>query len=90
MWAAWVDGSIFERGQRQVFSDNESKIQKYWRVLTYLFFFFPVLMITLMNVSQSDSPILIALGMIVVILLLVYTFAVVFLFRRILQLKNKL
>jgi len=74
----------------EIFSDNESKQKKYGRILLYLIIFMPIYIVLLTRVNQASSTFYKIVTLVMFLLLLLYTYAVVMLLRRISQLKRKL
>ncbi|MEJ2447203.1 MAG: DUF2812 domain-containing protein [Anaerolineales bacterium] len=83
-----VNGSQFP----EIFSDQESKIDKYRRMIVYLAIFLPIMVISIPSIYRTDyfgpaaSTILETLG---TLLLLLFASAMVMLIRRITQLKKQ-
>jgi hypothetical protein len=70
----------------EIYSDLDSKIQKYRRLLAYLTIFLPIMIVVLSGGSESPGyPIL---QMVYAVLMIVYAFAAVKLFGRIQALKH--
>jgi len=75
----------------EIYSDQESKIDKYRRMIVYLTIFLPIMVITIPNIYRVDyfgpaaSTILETLG---ILLLLLFAYVMVMLIRRITQSKK--
>jgi hypothetical protein len=73
----------------EIFTDNDSKIAKYQRVLLYLVIFLPIwTSVFLTSVYPSTSPVRIGISMLMTLLVLVYIFIAVGILWRIHQLKK--
>lgn len=78
-------------GERpEIFSDNESKIQKYQRLIASLTIFFPVYLIDLVILSKYDSAFMDIVLIFFTIVIILFAVGIFFLVRRIGQLKKKL
>ena len=75
----------------EIYSDLESKMGKYHRVVSYLIIFLPIMIILVPRVADVDffGPFRYILGLISASLLLLYSLAMIQLFRRIIQLRSK-
>ena len=73
----------------EIYSDAESKMGKYQRIIMYLVIILPIMLLLRPDGSDSISPFIIALEALFAVLLLLYTYAMVQLFRRMNQLKGK-
>ena len=75
----------------EIYSDMESKIGKYHRLLAYLFIFLPIMILVLPRVSDTlhYGPFMGILVVFSAVLMLLYAFAMILIFRRINQLKGK-
>ena len=76
----------------EIYSDQESKIGKYQRVLTFLVIFLPIMIVILPNARRLDSympALAFALAGIQAIIFLLFSYAIVRLIMRINQLKNR-
>lgn len=73
----------------EIFSDLESKLKKYQRLMAYLIIFLPIMMIVLPNVSTGEryGPFFVVLEVLAGILMLLFGFALFNIFRRINKLK---
>jgi hypothetical protein len=80
-----VDGDMLE-----IFTDNESKIRKYSRVMLFLVVFFPIYLIMLNNLNQAEGLFYEILTFVFFLFMLFYAYAMVMLLRRIGQLKKNL
>ena len=74
----------------EIFTDNESKVKKYSRVMLFLIIFFPIYSILLMNLSNADGLLYKIVTFVCFLFMLLYAYAMVRLLRRISQLKKKL
>jgi hypothetical protein len=72
-----------------IYSDNESKVNKYQRILTYLVIFLPILIILRPDAIDRYGPSSLFIEGLFFVLILIYSYATIQLFRRILQLKNR-
>jgi hypothetical protein len=80
---AYKNGSVPD-----IYSDAESKVGKYQRILTYLVIFLPILIVLMPDSIDrygSSFPVIEALF---IVLILAYSYAIIQLARRIKQLKN--
>ena len=73
----------------QIYSDVQSKIGKYQRIMTYLVILLPIFLILRPDALERFSHFTIIIEVIYAALILFYIFAMVQLFRRINQLKRK-
>ena len=80
-----VEGETLE-----IFTDNESKQKKYGRILGFLIIFFPIYSVMLNNLNKAEGLFYDILTFVFFLLMLLYTYAMVMLIRRISQLKKKL
>ena len=71
-----------------IYSDNESKVGKYQRIITYLVIFLPILIILKPDSNEHYGPSQVIIQGLFLILFLIYSYAVIQLARRIKQLKN--
>jgi hypothetical protein len=71
-----------------IYSDAESKVKKYQRIMTYLVIFLPILIIIRPDAIDRYGPQLVIEGLFF-ILILVYSYAIIQLIRRIRELKNR-
>ena len=79
------------RGERpEIYSDNESKILKYQRLIASLTLFFPIYLIDLVILSKYDSVFMDVLLTFFTIVIILFAVGIYFLLRRIGQLKKKL
>jgi hypothetical protein len=74
----------------EIFTDNDSKVKKYTRVMTFLVIFFPVYSIMLITLSKAEGLFYEIVTFICFLFVLLYAYAMVMLLRRIGQLKKKL
>ena len=74
-----------------IYSDLDSKMGKYQRIIAYLVIFLPIMIILLPKVSDTlrYGPFMIILVVLSTSLMLLYTFAMIQIFRRMNQLKSK-
>jgi hypothetical protein len=74
-----------------IYSDLESKMRKYFRIMFYLVIFFPIMIVFVLKTSGLEryGPWFIIVKALSVFLLLVFSFAIVQLFRRMLTLKKR-
>jgi hypothetical protein len=71
-----------------IYSDADSKARKYQRIMTYLVIFLPILIILMPDsIDRYGSSLLVIEGLFLV-LILIYSYAIIQLARRIKQLKN--
>jgi len=76
----------------EIYTDKDSKVQKYQRLFAYLIIFFPVLWIFTIRPADSTSNLadIYMIGkLFMVVLLTIYAYAIVRILGRIKQLKNK-
>ena len=76
----------------EIYTDNDSKAQKYQRLITILIVFLPVFLATSIgkvDPSSRFAGLYLAGKLINSILLLLYTFALIMIFKRIRELKHK-
>jgi hypothetical protein len=73
----------------EIYSDVDSKIKKYHRIMTYLVIFLPILIVLVSDLSARYGPWFFILEGFFAALILIYAFAIFKLFRRINQLKNQ-
>lgn len=75
----------------EIYSDLESKIGKYHRVVSFLVIFLPIMIILVPRVADVElfGPFRYILGLISASMLLLYSLAMIQLFRRMAQLRNK-
>ena len=81
-----------EGSASEIYTDNNSKAQKYQRLLTYLTIFLPIYIMVAGRRIVGDGAIfsIYEIGRFVLCLfLIIYVYAMVMIFRRILQLKGK-
>ena len=74
----------------EIFTDNDSKIKKYSRVMTFLVIFFPIYSIMLMNLNKAEGLFYKIVTFIFFLFVLLYAYAMVMILRRIGQLKKKI
>jgi hypothetical protein len=73
----------------EFFSDRDSKVQKYGRLLIFLVIFLPILINGMISVSRrTASPLATGLSIVYFLIMIGYAYAVVRLLRRIVQLKK--
>jgi positive regulator of sigma E activity len=75
----------------EIYSDLESKMGKYHRLMSYLIIFLPIMIIMVPKVADVElfGSFRHILGLFSASLLLLYSFAIVQLFRRMLTLKKR-
>ena len=73
-----------------IYSDNDSKVKKYQRILTILVIFLPIFMISMINVSKAPEGFYQALAFVSFLFILLYIYAILQLIRRVSELKKKL
>jgi hypothetical protein len=78
----------FGEERQEIFNDNESKIQKYYRLVAGLTIFFPVYLIDMIILSKYDSVFMDIVLIIFTFVIILFSIAIFFLIRRIGQLKN--
>lgn len=74
----------------EIFTDNESKQKKYRRIMLFLIIFFPIYSVMLNNLHKAEGMFYKILTFAFFPIMLLYTYAMVMLLRRISQLKKKL
>ncbi len=74
----------------QIFSDHESKIQKYQRIIAALVIYYPLYMLSLTILSRYDSGLIFLLQIFFAMILILFSVAMLCLIRRISVLKKKL
>lgn len=74
----------------EIFTDNDSKVKKYGRVMMFLVIFFPIYWIMLTNLSKAEGLFYKIVTFVLFLFVLLYAYAMVMLLRRIGQLKKKL
>jgi len=74
----------------EIFSDRESKIGKYQRVLTYLAILLPLMVVMMPNITGAEryGPIFVILEALTFLVMVLLSFGIIQLFRRINQLKK--
>lgn len=74
----------------EIYSDLESKMGKYHRLMGYLIIFLPIMIMVVPRVADVEQfgPFGNILGLISAILLLLYSLAIIQIFRRIIQLRK--
>lgn len=83
-WQYWRKPVPSGSTAAEIYTDNESKIQKYWRVLGFMAIFVPILAINVMNLSDETGNIVYqAAFYLSVILLLIYVYVLTNIFLRI-------
>lgn len=89
-WVYFLD-KVINGEAPDIYSDLESKIGKYQRVLTYLGIFLPLMVVMLINISSADryGPFFAILEGLFFLIMLLLAFGIIQLFRRINQLKAK-
>jgi hypothetical protein len=79
-----VEGETLE-----IFTDNESKIKKYSRVMMFLIIFLPIYTVLLTRLNDADGLFYEILTFVFSLFMLFYVFAMVMLLRRIGQLRKR-
>jgi hypothetical protein len=74
----------------EIFTDNDSKVKKYGRVMMFLIIFLPIYIVLLTRVNEASSTFYKIITFVLFLFLLLYTYAIMMLIRRISQLKKKL
>ena len=74
----------------EIFTDNDSKVKKYGRVMMFLIIFLPIYIVLLTRVNEASSTFYKIITFVLFLFLLLYTYAIMMLTRRISQLKKKL
>lgn len=74
----------------EIYSDRESKIGKYQRVLTYLAIFLPLMVVMMPNITGTEryGPFFVILEALAFLIMVLLSFGIIQLFRRINQLKK--
>ena len=73
-----------------IYSDNESKMKKYQRIMTLLVVFLPIMMINLRNLSGETDPFFQALTFIFFLFFILYSYGIIRLGMRMIKLKKKI
>ncbi len=73
----------------EIYTDKASKIHKYQRLFFFLVIFLPIYSVTLNNMSQRSSTAMHVLSLVFGFIMLLYVYALVRIFIRILQLKKQ-
>ena len=74
----------------EIFTDNDSKVKKYGRVMMFLIIFLPIYIVLLTRVNEASSTFYKIITFVLFLFLLLYTYAIMMLTRRISKLKKKL
>lgn len=74
----------------EIFTDNDSKVKKYSRVMMFLVIFFPIYTILLISLSKANGLFYEFATFVAFLFVVLYAYAMVMLLRRIGQLKKKL
>ena len=74
----------------EIFTDNDSKVKKYGRVIMFLIIFMPIYIVLLTRVNEASSTFYKIITLVLFLFLLLYSYAILMLIRRISQLKKKL
>ena len=74
----------------EIYSDRESKIGKYQRVLSYLAIFLPLMVVMMPNIAGTEKygPFFVILEALAFLIMVLFTIGIIQLFRRINQLKR--
>ena len=76
-------------GERpEIYTDKDSKIYKYQRVLLFLAIFLPIYVVMLINVSHAPYAFIKVLSLFFALCMLFYVYAMVRIWQRILELKK--
>ena len=73
----------------EIFTDNDSKMKKYSRVMFFLIVFFPIYSTMLINLSKAEGLFYEILTFVFAMFMLLYAYAMVMLLRRMGQLKKR-
>jgi len=73
----------------EIFTDNDSKIKKYSRVMAFLVIFSPIYLIMLTNLSKAEGLFYKIVAFVFLLFVLLHAYAIVKLIRRIEQLKKR-
>ena len=73
----------------EIFTDNDSKVKKYGRVMMFLIIFMPIYIVLLTRVNEASSTFYKIITLVLFMFLLLYTYAIMMLIRRIGQLKKR-
>jgi len=74
----------------EIFTDNDSKVKKYRRVITFLVIFFPIYSILLINLSGAEGLFYEIVTFVCFLFVILYAYAMVMLLQRMGQLKKRL
>jgi hypothetical protein len=88
-WQYFRKAELFGEVQ-EIYSDRESKTKKYQRLMLYLTIFFPIHLSFILILSRSNDGAMQVFTFIMVIIMLVYVYAMVKLLRRITRLMKKI
>jgi hypothetical protein len=72
----------------EIYTDNESKVQKYRRLMGFLLIFLPIILINIINMSRIESKTASASMWVNIVLLGVYVFGMIKLYLRVEALKR--
>ena len=73
----------------EIFTDGASKAKKYQRIMLFMTAMFPVIFISMMNISRADGTFYQVFSVILSVIMIVYVYAVARLLGRITQLLKK-
>ena len=74
----------------EIFNDNESKIQKYRRIIFILLIYFPLFIVNFNVLSKYDSLFISIIRFFFFLLLILFSIGMIFLMKRIGELKKKI
>ena len=74
----------------EIFTDNESKIKKYSRIMVFLVPFLPIYIISINSLNDAEGLFYEIMTFVFFLFMLLYAYAMVMLLRRITQLKKKI
>jgi hypothetical protein len=81
---------VLEGEAPEIYSDNESKKKKYQRILLFLVIFLPIYSNALFMTNRSSNIFIQVITFVMIVLMLIYVYAMVRLLHRITQLKKKI
>ncbi len=75
----------------EIYTDNDSKVQKYGRLIGFLVIFLPILIVNFNNIVERDASLFKSILLPTYLILLgIYTYAMINLIRRVSKLKKRL
>jgi hypothetical protein len=74
----------------EIYTDNESKVKKYSRIMLFLIIFLPIYTMMLRNLSKASGLFYEIATVVFFLFMLIYAYAILMFIRRIGQLKKKL